>query len=450
MPLVAGISSIVITPPVGVELAGYSFGASQGILEDLEAHVLLLTHGPQENDQGRLVLITADLLTFGAEFTARVRRRVEAETGIPGGQVILAASHTHSGPTTVHFRQWGLMDEAYVRSLEDALVGAVRMARNNLKEARLGWGCGKVESIGENRRGKAVLDPAVPLLRVDDLDGKARVVLMNYACHPVSLHSYRNLFSPDYPGYMRQVMKEVLGKQVTVLFTLGTAGDINPKGYRPRTFTPERSRWMGKILGCEAAKVALESAPEILAAPEVLAVPGAENPVEAELRVASQKVELPVVPLPSATELETLHRQFCERIEQLNQAGEGWEEIARWEIQREWAEDGLREWQAGGVRSSVTCEITAARLGGMRFLAAPMELFSETGLAIKAAFPGETVLICSNANGALGYLPTQDAYLEQDYTNPEGLAPRVYGLYALAEEAEGVFRQEAVRLLSGV
>jgi hypothetical protein len=443
MPLFAGTSTIVITPPVGVELAGYSFGASQGILENLEAQVLVLVKQPIEKDglgingQGKLVVITADLLTFGTEFTRRVRQRVEAETGIPGNQVILAASHTHSGPTTVHFRQWGLMDEAYVRSLEDSLVGAARMARYDLWEARLGWGCGKVESISENRRGKAVLDPAVPLLRVDDLDGKTRAVLMNYACHPVSLHSYRNLFSPDYPGYMRQVMKEVLGTQVTVLFTLGTAGDINPKGYRPRTFTPERSRWMGTILGCEAARVALESAP-------------LAGGLEAELRVTSRRVELPVAPLPSAVELEARHRQFCERIKQLSQAGEGWEEIARWEIQREWAEDGLREWRLGDVRSSVTCEITATRLGGMRFLAAPLELFTETGLAIKAAFPAETVLICSNANGALGYLPTQDAYLEQDYTNPEGLAPRVYGLYALAEQAEGVFRQEAVRLLAAV
>jgi hypothetical protein len=80
-------------------------------------------------------------------------------------------------------------------------------------------------------------------------------------------------------------------------------------------------------------------------------------------------------------------------------------------------------------------------------LAAPLEIFTETSLAIKQASPARVTLISSNSNGGVGYLPTRDAYERVDYTNPEGLAPKVYGIYALAPEAEPVFRQAATRLI---
>ncbi len=35
MSILAGISAVQITPPIGVELAGYSFGASVGVLDEL-------------------------------------------------------------------------------------------------------------------------------------------------------------------------------------------------------------------------------------------------------------------------------------------------------------------------------------------------------------------------------------------------------------------------------
>ena len=434
MTLFAGTSSIVITPPVGVELAGYSFGPSQGILSDLEAQVLFLESRSDDQSAESLVILTADLLAFGSEFAARLRQRVEAETGIPASHLLLAASHTHSGPTTLHFRQWGAVDENYVHLLEDNLLGAVRMARGNLQGARLGHGIGEVETISENRRGKGLLDHSVPVLRVDELSGKTICVLLNFGCHPVSLHSFRNLISPDYPGYTRKVVRSVLGEDVLVMFSLGAAGDINPKGYIPRTFTPQRSWQIGAVLGCETAKIALE----------------ARFSDDQSLMVMARTLDLPVEPLPSAVELQNLLDQFISQIERLKSAGSGWEEIARWEIQREWAMDGLRAWQDGKVRTSLPCEIMAVRLGQAVILAAPLELFTETGLAIKAQSPLAVTLVCSNSNGALGYLPTQDAYLEEDYTNPQGLAPRVYGLYAFSPEAEPLFRHTAIELLHQV
>jgi len=54
-------------------------------------------------------------------------------------------------------------------------------------------------------------------------------------------------------------------------------------------------------------------------------------------------------------------------------------------------------------------------------------------------------LISSNANGGIGYLPPRDAHEGPYYTNPDGLAPKVFGLYALALQAEPLVRQAAAR-----
>ena len=99
------------------------------------------------------------------------------------------------------------------------------------------------------------------------------------------------------------------------------------------------------------------------------------------------------------------------------------------------------------MMQTLPCEITVLRLGPAALLFAPLEVFAATGLAIKAASPAPLTLICTNANGELGYLPTPDAYKVEDYTNPQGLAPKVYGLYALAEGAEPLFRERASALL---
>jgi neutral ceramidase len=429
----AGTSKIIITPPIGVELAGYSFGPSQGILADLEAQALVL-ESARGNETLRVAILSADLLVCGAELVANVRRRVESELGIPGNHVILAASHTHSGPTTMPFRQWGMLDESYLRWLEASLVGAVKMAQANLVEARLGMAQGKVETISENRRSKPPLDPGVPLLRLDREDGRPLCILYNFGCHPVVLHSYRNLVSPDYVGYTRRAVRSLLGQEVTVMFTLGTAGDINPAGYRPRRFNPEDAWRMGTILGCEAARRALE----------------VEYETEPVLRIKQQALALPVEPLPKPEALGDLLAGFETRAQNLRLAGAPWEEIAVCEIQRDWALDGLMAWERHAVEKHRTCEATALRLGQAVLVFAPLELFTETGLAIKSQSPARLTLVCSNSNGGLGYLPTADAYREADYTNPQGLAPKVYGLYAFSPEAEPLFRSEMAGLLKAL
>lgn len=432
--LTAGTARTIITPPIGLELSGFSFGPSIGVLDNLEAQALVF--GSAEH---AVALITADVIGFAPELVNAVRKRCEATLGIPAAHVLLAGSHTHSGPATMFLRYWGACDAEYLRVLESHLVGLVTIAQRNAREARVGIGLGGIDTISQNRRvAGGVIDSTVPVLRVDDAIGQPLAVLYNFASHPISLHSYQNLISPDYPGYVRSVMRAVLGSDVVVLFTQGAAGDIEPRlhmdWYLGESGTPQRvqrAQQLGAMLGCEVAKIAL----------------GIESQGNVPLRVERAVIELPVEPLPVPAELQTMRdRSAAEAARRRAEGKPDWEVVVA-EIERDWASEALRAWDAGPLQQTRSCEIQGIRVGDAAILALPLEVFVETGLAIKADSLAKLTLISSMSNGALGYLPTHQAYEVEDYTNPQGLAPKVYDLYAFAPEAEPLVRQHASQIL---
>jgi neutral ceramidase len=427
MVLKAGFAVADITPPIGTEIAGYGFGPSVGVLDALEAQVLWLESGEE-----RLVLAAADLLTFGPESLAAVRRDIARETGIPAERVLVAASHSHSAATLMPLRQWGKVDERYARDVEQKIVDATLRARTSSGPARVGLGCGSGSGLLANRRkGMSITDAAVPVLRVDSPDGTALVY--GFGCHPVTLHGYRNLLSADYPGFVRRRLRETLGRGVAPLFLLGTAGDINPAGYVHAEATEERLRKLGEPLAAEVARVAGESRAD----------------PDTTIRFRREIVELPVVELPPRAELVAVRERFAREARDAERAGRPWAERAELEANRDWAKDALAE-RERGQRRTVSCEVAAARIGSTAVLFAPLEMFTATGLAIRHSSPFALTLIASNSNGCLGYLPTADAYLGPDYTNPQGLAPKVYGVNAFSPEAEPLFRARAVELIGGL
>ena len=106
--------------------------------------------------------------------------------------------------------------------------------------ARVAAGHGESQ-IGINRRemgpdgliflGEApdkAIDPAVGVVRVDDLDGQPLATLFSYGCHTVVVGPNSKVVSPDFPGASREVLEKVLGG--LSLFLQGGGGDIMPVG----------------------------------------------------------------------------------------------------------------------------------------------------------------------------------------------------------------------------
>src|SRR5581483_6360007 len=140
-------------------------------------------------------------------------------------------------------------------------------ARASLKLARVAAGWGE-SAIGINRRelgpdGLVFLgevpdgetDPAVGVVRVDDLAGQPIATLCSLGCHTVVVGPRDQAASPDFPGPARRVIESTLGG--LALFLQACGGDVMPVGGMGyETDCSDANERIGMMLGGEVVKVA--------------------------------------------------------------------------------------------------------------------------------------------------------------------------------------------------
>ena len=263
----AGVAKVEITPPVGVQMWGYSNrkGPASGTLDPLYARVLVLEAGDQ-----RLALLTVDLgRPFGPESLDWLRKVTRNDAAYLLG----AATHTHSGP--VISDQYANGRPEWETSALEKIARAIAEARSRLAEAQLGTGYGFV-LIGHNRLRvnpdgtvtwfernltqipTVPVDGTVSVLRIDTKTGEPLAILVNYACHPVIFGSDNLQYSADYPAVMEKTVEDAFDGKPLCFFLQGAAGDINP--YFAVTPLAEDAIAMrdraGQTLGREAVRVA--------------------------------------------------------------------------------------------------------------------------------------------------------------------------------------------------
>jgi len=206
------------------------------------------------------------------EWIRRLRQNVARSSAI--SYVLVAATHTHSGP---EIRDEYPPAEApdWESDALDKVGRAIDDAHRRAVAARIGTGYGRV-LIGHNRLRQEAngtvtwfernntmaptspVDPTVSVMRIDAADGRPIAVLVNYACHPVVFGSDNRQYSADYPGVMARTVERELGGQPLAMFLQGGDGDINPYyAVHPLDQDAVRMRdWTGERLGQEAARVA--------------------------------------------------------------------------------------------------------------------------------------------------------------------------------------------------
>ena len=91
----AGVGRVVITPPIGIRMMGYTVQecVSESIDRELTATALVLSDG-----SAKVVIIACDLLFIQSPHVDRIRERVGAAFGVAATDVLINASHTHLGP----------------------------------------------------------------------------------------------------------------------------------------------------------------------------------------------------------------------------------------------------------------------------------------------------------------------------------------------------------------
>lgn len=417
--LKAGVKSIDITPPIGGELSGYGLyldRKSQHIRRPLYAKALVL-----QQAETRVAIITADLLAVSTEITAQTRAAVAAATGIPADNVLIACSHTHSGPATIYLHGCGAEDNDYVALLPRYFTTAVIEAVGALEERSVYASQTTLTGLAKNRVDPAgAVDTTVQALEFVRLGARQDYVLFSFSCHPVSSHSTDTGIDSDLTGVAQALIQRADYDEV--LFLQGSCGDINPV----LAHEEEEARCGQMLAG--AALVAMAQSREV------------ENLTP--LRCLRRTIELP---------LHILAREELEQRRDTNRAllAEHPADSREGRTPRFWVEttENLLEQLSGGdVPKTLPCELQAVRIGDIAFIAHPTELFAEFGLEIKARSPFPHTFVVGYANNFLGYIPNEADYARRGYA--ADMVPFLLDLFPYTSNIGRVFVEECVRLLN--
>jgi len=151
----AGEGVLDITPPLGIELAGFHKPPGQerrvkAIRQPSETRALVLGYGPTQ-----LAICSLDILGVDQPMVERIQRAAAARTGIPAENIHVAATHDHSMPTFVQLRQWGGTSPEFMATVEQRTVEAIVAAQADLAPAELALGKCRALGGSHNRTVKA-------------------------------------------------------------------------------------------------------------------------------------------------------------------------------------------------------------------------------------------------------------------------------------------------------
>ncbi|MBZ5564491.1 MAG: neutral/alkaline non-lysosomal ceramidase N-terminal domain-containing protein [Acidobacteriia bacterium] len=240
--MLAGFAAVDITPPLNLEMAGFGPGLNRratSIHDPLMAHAMVF-----EVDGKRVAVVGCDVAGVTLDLTRKVRLLVEAGTGIPGEHLLVAATHTHSGPAIPHWADWGERDDAYLSGLPEKIAQAVIAASKKLEPMEVYYGEVPVDGIGENREYKN--GPVDKTLRVLEFKhhGKVTGFVVNYSVHNVLYSELMHSYTADLTGVgIARVLKDYPG--AVGIFLQGSCGDINPNPSKGINFaSPQRCEQM--------------------------------------------------------------------------------------------------------------------------------------------------------------------------------------------------------------
>jgi len=384
--LLAGAAKADITPNVQEhKIPSSGYGARgrqpmQGVHDPVMAKALVLKSGDFS-----VAIVTLDLIGVSRELRRAVLERLQG-AGINDQNLLITASHTHSGPGAMEKNFIaGLVFGGYQKWLTewtaDQIAGAVKEAQSGLKPAKLKAASGLAPGLTKNRRDPAksynydtrrfnnaydprnpanVTDDEIIVLRVDDALDQPLAILVSFATHGTVLGADNMLISADWPGAMQRELETAFPGTV-VLYMNGAQGDQAP---------------------------AMPDNPDDLACMEIIG----KNVAQAALPLAQNALPIPAEPVAAVLvrrEIDVPVRAMGVHIPKLL----------------------FKHWYP-------SMPLAGVRAGDVIFLAVPLEMISEIGLTMKQGAKGigyPVPIIAGLANGLFLYLTTPDEYDEGGY-----------------------------------
>ena len=438
-----GISRRVITPPWGVELAGWGYYLHrtwERVRDDLHATAVVVT----DDQGGSVALVAIDLMYNEQGFTRRIREVVAAQTGLQPGSICINCSHSHNAPTAGYIIGAGELDPEYLQFASRQAATAVIMAWRNRQPAKLYTGWSELAGVSYNRtREGGRVDTRVSVLRADASNGRPLAVVVNAHAHPCA-HTEEDsrAVSRDVPGeVVDQVEAAVPG--AVAMYLQGTAGDVNFHREFP---TPASRLAPGRALTGAALK-ALELARPV----EESKVKGVSRLVSLPTRrwtrdevMRDREEGLYRLKTGDASGwLEGLGRVLVNNPPRLPERYEGSVErtvaaLSRFAV--EWTDQILPDLDTRP--EMLAAEVQALRVGDVYFAAHPAELFSSLGLELRRRWTHEDLFVLGYSNARIGYMP--DAYDISRRSYAANTSPKFTGQFPFTADS-GEVLIEALR-----
>ncbi|MBN1291224.1 MAG: neutral/alkaline non-lysosomal ceramidase N-terminal domain-containing protein [Candidatus Latescibacteria bacterium] len=402
----AGAAKNDITPEDSVWMDGMIRDhTSVGVHDNIYSRVLVLAHNEQLKNA--CVIVSVEVCGLLSRDTYTVRRSVSEKTGIPYQNIIIAATHTHSGPATIGFfnhREKHYLEEL-LKKIEISILDAVKKIRS----VKIGLSTTKETTISHYRRllaedGHVVMNwepyPTDkikgPLGEVDSEVGIMHIVnanntedtvciLFNHAGHPNIMSGDNYLISGDYPGYAMNRLENKFGG--TTLFVNGAQGTMDIDGLRDRDWSGvERAGTALSDVVADAIRNMTYSDFSLLHSGFTKYTINPRIITESELKWADNILK------DTAGSVKTL----------VDGVGDDYKALL---FKR------LHDWKNRQIEIEHTC----IAIDDYVFISFPGELFTEIGKMIKDKSSYVHTFIIGLANGEIGYVPTKKAILEGGY-----------------------------------
>ncbi|MBI5693078.1 MAG: hypothetical protein HZC55_23625 [Verrucomicrobia bacterium] len=421
----AGAALSNITPQLGEGIVGnFEIPPATYVHDQLHARCLVLEDGPT-----RLVFVVVDNVSVNREVYDEAKRQIQAATGIPASHMLMSATHTHSatsarGPNAMKMRNpaekggRSPLDD-YQSFLARRIADGVQVAVRNLVPARIAWGTGQLPQHVFNRRwvlkdGKTVINPfgeqdraimnpgrgrtdlerpAGPVnpeayfVSIESASGRPIALLANYWLHYVGGVPIGHL-SADYFGVFADRVQQLLGADrqdppFVGILANGPCGDVNNidiVGPVQKHAAYEKMRLVADDLAREVVRVRAG-----LTHRDRVVLKAAQTELELRTRRPSpelvERARKILARPPTVSPIHRLEKAYAERTVSA----------------AEWPE-------------SLRVVLQTFRIGDLGIAAVPFEMFTESGLEIKARSPFKDTFTIELANGGYGYLPTPEQH----------------------------------------
>lgn len=417
--LQVGFARVNITPMLGIGLRGYyQTRISDGVLDELYINALAF-----KCEEKRALLLSIDHCGPEREVVSEYQKHISDVTGVPIDAICISATHTHTAPH-LYKDSGDKIQQEYYMYVYRKMADVAKMALDDLKPARMGWGVGTAPDIAFVRRFRmkdgsvrtnpgihnpdiveaiGEVDERVSVLRFDR-EAAETLVLVHFGNHPDTVGGCR--ISADWPGFLRKTVEKTLDN-VKCIFINGAQGDVAhlnlwpTEGYLNDTFNDFDDVYRGyghaKYMGRVVAGGVLQAYDKV-------------KYIDVEEIKASQREIYVPSNMPTPEEMPEAHR-----IHQLHQEGKDdalpYEGMMLTTVvaaaeRKVYLEHGPKEFEM--ILSGIA-------LGNIALLGIPGEPFAGIGKSLKETEGWELVLPICLTNGNHGYFPMQEAYDEGGY-----------------------------------